>query len=112
MRKLFVILMPLFLMGCWTLEEGEKIGQIISVYKSGFFVKTWELVLIRGGLEDGSGSIGNKFQCTIEDKHLVSKAKDIMKSKKNARIKFHGEFITFARSDSDGYFLDEIEENK
>jgi hypothetical protein len=104
----------IILTGCYTIEEGEKTGQIIGLKKSGIFVKTWECRIIRGGLQDGSGNIGTSLQLTIEDKSLLEKAKKYMDEKKMVSLKYHQEFITFFRSESDSEncFIDSIEEMK
>lgn len=80
-----------------------------DVHKSGFFTKTWECRLIRGGFDDGSGTIGTQLNLTIENDDVAHKAMELMKGKKNVIIKYHHEFFTFLRSDSDNYFLDFIE---
>jgi hypothetical protein len=112
MKFSLILLISLLVSGCWTLEEGEKVGQIVDVHKSGFFVKTWECRLIRGGLDDGSGTIGTKLDLTIENDYVAHKAIEFMKDKKNVIIKYHQEFFTFLRSDSNNYFLDFIEIEK
>lgn len=110
MKKLLIILISLSLTGCWKMREGEKVGQILDVYKSGFLISTWECSLTRGGLEDGSGVLGGTRNLTIVDKHVLNKAKEYMIKKKNVKVMYHRELICPFSSDSECYFIDDIEE--
>ncbi|MFI0478680.1 MAG: hypothetical protein ACH349_06160 [Candidatus Rhabdochlamydia sp.] len=104
-----VILLCLPLTGCWTVEEGQQTGQIVNIWKSGRFIKTWECKLIRGGLDDGSGVLGQSVQLTIEDEDQLNKAREFMIKKKNVVISWHKEEFNFFRSDSNSLFIDSIE---
>lgn len=105
-----ISLLCLPLGGCWTIEEGEKTGQIVDVWKSGLVIKTWECKIIRGGLEDGSGTLGQVTQLTIEDADQLRKAKELMRKKSNVIVAWHHELFNFFRSDSGSRFIDSIHE--
>ncbi len=61
----------LCLAGCKDMGNGEKVGQIIKLNRQGFFCKTYEAELIRGGLNNGSGAASTLFDFTIEDERLI-----------------------------------------
>ena len=105
-----VSLMCLPLAGCWDIEKGQKTGQIVDVWQSGLFIKTWECKLIRGGLDDGSGAFGQSIQLTIENEEQLQQAKEFMHKKTPVVVSYHKELVSFLRSDSASLFLDHIGE--
>lgn len=113
-RILTTMVMLVLLVGCysvchWKTEKGEKVGFIIKIAKQGVIFETCEATLIRGGINDGSGAFGSAFNFTIENNSLLEKAKQLMKERKEVRITYHKEAFTFLRSESNNYFLDDIE---
>jgi len=115
MKKILaIILLCLPLSGCWEIAKGQKVGQIVEVSHQGFFIKTWECKIIRGGLDDGSGSFGQSMWLTIEDDHLVEKAKTFMKKKTNIVLDYHQEALALSRSSlASGFrFIDSMDEIK
>lgn len=110
MKLLIVAIMSIFLSGCYEVESGEKVGQIVRLSKGGFLFKTWDVTLIRGGFEDGSGSLGQKFEACVEDDSVREKLRAAMNNKKNIKVKYHQEFFTLFRNNYGGnYFIDEVE---
>jgi hypothetical protein len=115
LRKTIITLTALSLImtltGCWEREKGEKIGNIVKLAKEGAFIKTNECELIRGGMNNGSGSFGSKpFDFTIEDDKLLAIAQKALDEQKSVRIKYHKEFTSWARTETnDNSFLDDIE---
>jgi hypothetical protein len=107
-----ISLLCLPLGGCWEIEKGQKTGQIVDVWQSGIFIKTWECKLIRGGLDDGSGAFGQSIQLTIENDDQLHQAKEFMLKKSNVIVAYHTEMFTWFRSDSRSRFLDSIHEVK
>ena len=89
---------------------GEKIGQIVKVSKEGFFCKTWEAQLIRGGMNDGSGSFGTvPFDFTIENGGMAKIVTDAMRNQTEVVITYETEgMYWFCRSGSGGRFLKSI----
>lgn len=109
-KMLLVLIMSAVVTGCWETEKGEKIGTLVKIGKQGFLFKTNEVELIRGGMNDGSGSFGASFHFTIEDKGLVNIAYAALENQKKVRIKYHKEFFTLFRTETgDNSFLDSIE---
>lgn len=109
-KFLCITLITLFLSGCWTTEKGEKIGILVKSSKEGLFIKTNEAELIRGGMTDGSGGFGTqKFDFTIEDEEMLEIANEALENSKKVKIKYHREFATLWRCESNNYFLDSIE---
>lgn len=93
---------------------GEKIGQVIRLNHSGFLCKTWEAQLLRGGMTDGSGSIGGApFDFTIEDEKVAAQVQEYMANQTEVVIKYRMETIfAFCRSSSEGHFLESIAPSK
>lgn len=106
---LFICLTALTLSGCWETENGEKIGVIVKISKEGSFIGTWEGELIRGGMNNGSGSFGKSFHFTVEYTELLQTLNTALDSQKEVKIRYHKEALAFPwRSDSDNYFLDNV----
>lgn len=110
MKKIALVMVATALLsGCWKTQDGEKVGTIVKFAKQGVIIGTWEGELIRGGMNDGSGAFGKSFHFTVENDVLVGNVKDYMENQKVVKIKYHKEGIVFPwRSESDGYFLDDI----
>jgi hypothetical protein len=89
--------------------NGEKIGIITKLAKTGAFCKTWEGQIVRGGLSGGSGVMGAPFDFTVESDELAKKVQDIMDKQQEVKISYHVEGATFCRSDSEDHFLTNIE---
>jgi hypothetical protein len=111
-RIISVILLAsasLSLSSCYEVGTGEKNGTITKFAKTGFFCKTWEAEIQRGGLNSGSGVIGAPFDFTVEDPSLVQKVQDAIDSQREVRIHYRSEFNSFCRSDSQDHFLVSID---
>lgn len=112
LTRLFVFIFLCFLLsGCWITEKGEKIGTIVKLGHQGFLIKTWEAELIRGGMSNGNGAFGVKpFDFTIEDKSMLAVINQALSEQKEVRIKYHKEWATLWRTETDdNSFLDSIE---
>lgn len=96
--------------GCYNIAEGEKIGQVTKVNKaSGFFAKTVEVEIIRGGFNGGSGAQGQALHFTVENKpDTVKLLETAMTNGDEVKVQYHTEFITFLRSDSQNTFGDNV----
>lgn len=97
------------LSGCWDMGSGEKIGSITRLQRTGFFCKTWEGEIIRGGLNSGSGVMGMAFHFTVEDDALAKKVEQAMDAQQEVKISYRAEVVSLCRSDSDNHFLTAIE---
>jgi hypothetical protein len=104
-----VLLISSTLSGCWTVSNGEKIGTIVKISKEGLLIKTNEAELIRGGMNNGSGSFGRPFDFTIESEDMLKTANFALENAKEVKIKYHQELATMWRCKSNNYFLDSIE---
>lgn len=108
-RRLIIPLASLLLISCKDQGYGEKVGQIIKLNKQGFFCKTWEAELIRGGMNNGSGAASTLFDFTIEDPRLVAAVQDALDKQYEVKIHYNMEAATACRSDSNDHFLNSIE---
>lgn len=96
--------------GCYNIAEGEKIGQVTKVNKaSGFIAKTAEIEIIRGGFNGGSGAQGTALHFTVENNpKMVEDLEKAMENGEEVKVKYHREFVTFMRSDSQNTFGDSM----
>lgn len=97
--------------GCWDVGQGEKIGQVVKINeKSGYFCKTVEVEIVRGGFTGGSGVNGTSLRFTVEKnrKAAVELLKAAMLNGDEIQVKYHQEHATWCRSDSNDLFGDEI----
>jgi hypothetical protein len=106
---LIAVFISLLLSGCWDMGGGEKIGSITRLQRTGVFCKTWEGEIIRGGLNSGSGVVGNAFHFTVEDDTLAQQVQKAMEAQQEVKITYKQEGVTLCRSDSHNYFLTKIE---
>ena len=94
MKKLIIILLiSLSITGCWKNKEGQKVGVIVKVAKEGPIWGTYEGELIRGGLQDASGSNGQAFHFGFGawKSELVEKAIQVMDKNKPVTISYECE---------------------
>jgi len=113
MKKVFLCLMfATTLVSCAinTPSKGQKIGRIVKLADEGMFYKTTEGELIRGGLVDGSGSMGTSFRFTIEDRKLTEIANEAFESQQEVILFYECEFISsITRSESlEPHFVKDI----
>lgn len=108
---LFVALSTMLLAGCWETADGEKIGSITRLNRQGVLnaCKSWEGEIIRGGLNTGSGVMGQAFHFTVENDALAKEVERMMNTQQEVKITYKKELVTFCRSDSDNVFLVKIE---
>lgn len=110
MKKTGLVILSFILSSCIETETGDKIGVVTKCAWEGVIFKTYECELIRGGMNDGSGSFGKSFHFTVEKKELIDDLQKIFSNQKMIKIRYHKEAFTFLRSEgeSDNNFLDEI----
>lgn len=101
------LLATVLLTGCGEIAQGSKVGQVVKVNESsGFFCKTVEVEIIRGGFNAGSGAMGGSLHFTIENnnKDLVDLVKKAMLDGSEVEVDYTQEFMSFCRSDSHNTF--------
>lgn len=113
MKKLILLLaLSLTLTGCKEVAKGEKIGIIVKCAEEGFFFKTYECEMIRGGMNSASGTLGQSFHFTVENRELIPVLNKLLEDQKEVKIKYHKEFATLWRTETnDNSFLDSIDNN-
>jgi len=86
-------------------SQGEKIGQIVRLNKSGILCDTWEGQLIRGGMSGGSGTVGiQPFDFTVEDESLIPVLQEYLENQTEVLIKYRSEGVySVFRTDSGGH---------
>ncbi len=109
MKHLPILALCLLMAGCWETSKGVKLGTIVKCANEGVLIKTYECELIRGGLNDGSGSFGRSFHFTVPSA-LVSMASDALESQREVKLSYHQELLTLWRTKTeDNSFADSIE---
>lgn len=110
MSLAFVAIFSAFLLaGCWNTGGSQKIGNIVKFGKSGAICKTYEAEILRGGINNGTGAMGNSFHFTIEDDALAAQVEAAMNSGREVKITYKTELVSLCRSDSNNVFLTKIE---
>jgi len=113
MKTLVVVTAALALTGCSgrIVNQGEKVGTVIKLAQQGFFVKTWEGELIRGGMSNGSGGFSTKpLEFTINDEGLRRKVQDALDNQYEVRVTYNDYFCyTSIASENGCLFLSSIE---
>lgn len=99
---LLAILTAIVLSGCIQNGDGEKIGTVVRINKSGVLCPTDEVEIVRGGLSNGSGAVGGIFDATAEDPAILQKLKDAMEHQREVKITFTSEVFTLCRSGNHG----------
>ena len=108
-KKLIILLCCLSISGCWETSKGQKVGTIVKCASEGFFIKTYECELIRGGMNDGSGSFGKSFHFTASNAEHVKILNEALNNQKSVEITYHQEWISLWRTETkDNSFLDDI----
>lgn len=88
---------------------GEKIGQIVRIERTGIFCQTWEAQIIRGGLSQGSGTMGAAFGFTVNTPELAEAVTRAMRDQSEVLIRYRSStFYSLCSSDSGGIFLEAI----
>ena len=113
MNKILILLILLTSCNISTPKEGQKIGRIVKLADEGLFYKTCEGELIRGGLIDGSGSMGTSFHFVIENERLKNMAYDALYGQYEVIITYRSElFSSLTRSQcSEPHFVIDIIRN-
>lgn len=107
MNKLIILLLFPFLCGCWTLEKGDMVGQVIKVNEAGWFVKTSQAIVIRGGIQDGSGAFGKPTRMYIGD--LKHKFESALLQKKLVKINYQEELFSLLCNGNEDIIANSIE---
>lgn len=97
MKILLAIITFISLSSCTTSTpcSGQKIGRIVKIADEGVFRTTCEGELIRGGLVDGSGSMGTSFKFTIEDVRLRDIAYHAFENQQEVILSYECELFSF-----------------
>lgn len=77
-----------------TPKKGQKIGRIVKIADEGLLHSTCEGELIRGGIVDGSGSMGTSFKFTIEGYKLRDLAYQAFEKQQEVIITYECEFMS------------------
>lgn len=104
MKKLFLTIMLISLVGCYEVSDGSRSGTLVKFSKKGIFCKTHEGKLLLGGTD--SKGAANTWEFTVEDDQIAQ----VLKGKVGqiVSLEYVQEFITSpCRSDTD-YFVKSI----
>lgn len=112
MKKLLLLACAaLLLQGCWETSKGTKVGIIVKCASEGILSKTYECELVRGGVSDGSGTLGKSFHFTAEHSEMFSVLDDALNNQRQVRIKYHTELMAapWRTETENAAFVDAVE---
>lgn len=101
--------LPILLGGCLETKHGEKVGSIVKISEetSMGLCPSMESEIIRGGLNNGSGVMGQSFHFTIENRpDLLAKLQTALDTNAEVKIKYKTEAATWCRSVSNNFVTD------
>jgi len=93
MRKMWWLAMAVVILtGCnKQVGRGEKVGTIIKLSQEGYFVKTWEGEMVRGGMNGGSGAFSTKpLHFTVADQQLLPLVQKAFDDQREVVVTFEG----------------------
>lgn len=99
---MLTVFMALSLTNCLCANpvEGKKVGIVTSLSKEGLFCKTWEGTLVRGGVSNGSGTIGGQTRFNVAPgalgEDMVRELTRAMEEGTEVEVVFHRDFIASA----------------
>ena|ERR1700682_3283491 len=71
--------------------RGEKVGTVIKLSQEGYFFKTWEGELIRGGMNNGSGAFSTKpLHFTVDNADLLPQVQRAFDEQKEVVVTYEG----------------------
>jgi hypothetical protein len=114
MRKIAILsvaAMVVALSGCWTDQDGEKVGTIVKSSTHGFLpgCQSYEAELVRGGLNSGTGVMGAPFDFTVETPELKAQVDEALNNQTEVKVYYRHEKVTFCRSEDHKNFVYKIE---
>lgn len=74
--------------------HGVKTGVIVKIAEEGWLVQTYEAQLLRGGLSDGSGAMGQAFDFNIKAGPTLDAARAAMDSGVEVEVEYERRMIT------------------
>ncbi len=107
-----LILATITITGCGlnSPASGTRNGQIVMLKKEGIFSKTWECEILKGGMNNGSGSFGQPFYFTVESESDAKLLQAAMDSQQEIIIHYHkAGFYWCVSSASEGDFMDSFQ---
>jgi hypothetical protein len=104
MRKFSLVICMLFLSGCGHVTgNGNRVGTIIKLSDEGWWHKTHEIEIVRGGMTSASGGFGVKpFFATISDDYTYQRAQQYFNSQTEVEITYTETFGSWWASQCDG----------
>jgi hypothetical protein len=97
MKKAILLLLVIAVSGCNRLTgNGEKVGTIIKLSQEGYWVKTWEGEMVRGGMNSGTGAFSTKpLHFTVDDQSLLPKVRQAFDEQKEVVVTYEGHSNVF-----------------
>jgi hypothetical protein len=90
MKKIALLVAVVALSGCnKNTGHGEKVGTIIKLAEEGYWVKTWEGEMVRGGMNGGSGGFSTTpLHFTVRDLSLLPQVQDAFEKQKEVVVTY------------------------
>lgn len=104
MVLIVIVLIPFGIVSCAGRQtgQGQKVGTVIKLADEGFFIKTHEMEIVRGGMAAGAGSFSVTPACiTITDDAMLAKAQKSFDDQKEITVKYDQYLFTPFTSEGD-----------
>lgn len=111
MRKIIALCILMgFCAGCGhVVATGTKVGTIIKVYNGGFWHRTWEMEVIKGGMNGGTGSFSTTPEwITLTTPEQVAEAQHDMDAQQEVQVAYTQTFWAPYSSNEDYKFCNSI----
>lgn len=108
--KRMVTVLALLMAGCVCANpgEGEKVGTIVKMARTGLLCDTWEAELIRGGFTSGSGAMGvTPFDFTLAESQ-VDTVRKLMERNVEVKLHYRSQLASSPCKTDTGHFLESI----
>lgn len=105
-----ILLLP-FNFNARPISNGVKIGQVISIERSGIFNKTNEITVARGGVTNGTGSVANVTHVTSSNVYLTE-LNYALSEQKEIEIFYHCPIVYYSFSSNSACFIDNVNVRK
>lgn len=70
--------------------SGAVTGQVVKIAHEGIVSKTYEIELVRGGLTDGSGTMGRSYSFTVNNDEILKGLTEAMEKKQTVVVHYKG----------------------
>lgn len=110
MKPLIMLGLCASLMGCFSYESGEKVGDPVKLGTEGFWCGNRVGTIIKGGFNNGTGAQGMGFDFNFTSDEAAENFNKALNSGRAVKIFYHKDYflISFCLH-KDNYLVDKVE---